>query len=95
MIDYVYITPKILTGVFIFLVIQQSGIKDINLQVGAFSLLYTLAVQYGIGYDLNWKELTAATVTSALLFRSKFNLYTKIFIMLASLALLRPFCYIS
>ena len=95
MIDFVYITPKILAAVFTLLVLEHSQIKDVSLQVGSFSLLYFLISKFGLGYDLNWKELTAATTVFACLIRSKMKLYIKMLIMLTTLAALRPFCYIS
>ena len=95
MIDYVYVSPKIITAVFVFLLVHQSGIKDVTLQVGLFSLIYYLTVKFVIGYDMNWKELTAATSVCAILIRSKFQLYIKMLILLSSLALLRPLCYIG
>jgi hypothetical protein len=95
MIDYVYISPKIITAVFIFLLVHQSGINDTTLQIGLYSLLYYLTVKFGLGYDLNWKELTVATTVGAVLIHSRMQLYMKMLVFLSSLALLRPLCYIS
>ena len=95
MIDYIYVSPKIITAVFVFLLVHQSRIKDVTLQIGLFSILYYTIVKFGLGYDMNWKELTAATAMCAILIRSKLQLYIKMIILLSSLALLRPLCYVT
>lgn len=95
MIDYVYISPKIITAVILFTILEKSGINDMSLQIGLFSLVYYLIVKFGLGYDMNWKELAAATSVCAVLIRSKVQLYIKMLVMLSVLALLRPLCYIS
>ena len=95
MIEYIYVSPKIITAVFVFILVHQSGIKDVTLQIGLFSLLYYLTVKFGLGYDMNWKELTAATSMCAILIHSNMQLYIKMLILLSSLALLRPMCYIG
>ena len=95
MMDYVYLTPKIITATFLFALIKASDIKNITLQTGIFTFLYYLSGTFMLGYDINWKELVASAVTCAALLRSNLNLTVSIIIFAGIMSLVRPFCYIA
>ena len=93
--DYVYLTPKIITATFLFALIKASDIKNITLQTGIFTFLYYLSGTFLLGYDINWKELVASAITCAALLRSNLNLTVSIIIFAGIMSLVRPFCYIA
>ena len=95
MMDYVYLTPKIITATFLFALIKASDIKNITLQTGIFTFLYYLSGTFLLGYDINWKELVASAITCAALLRSNLNLTVSIIIFAGIMSLVRPFCYIA
>lgn len=95
MIDYIYVTPKIITATIIFTLIQSSTIKDPILQSGIFAILYYLTGTYGLGYEMNWKEIMMATLICSVLVHSKLKLPAKMIAMISLLAITRPLCYIS
>ena len=93
--DYVYVTPKIITATFIFTLVQSSTLKDPIFQTGIFSMIYYMAGTYGLGYEMNWKEVMLATTLCALLIRSNLKLHVSILLFVAVLSLMRPLCYIA
>ena len=95
MMDYVYITPKILTATFIFTLIQMSSVKDTMLKIGLFSMLYYLAGMYALGYDMNWKEIVSATVVCSVLIRYNLKPAVNIALFAGIMSLVRPLCYVS
>jgi len=93
--DYVYVTPKIITATFIFTLVQSSTLKDPLFQTGLFSMIYYLTGMYGLGYEMNWKEVTLATMLCAILIRSNLKIYVKLILFVSILSLTRPLCYLT
>jgi hypothetical protein len=93
--DYVYLTPKIITATFVFTLIQSSKLKDPIFQIGLFSIIYYLTGTYGLGYEMNWKEIMVATLLCGALLRSKLKVPVKLLLFVTLLSLARPLCYLS
>ena len=95
MMEYVYLTPKILTATTLFVLIKASDVNNLSLQTGMFTFMYYLTGTFALGYDINWKELVASAITCAALLRSNLNLTVSIIMFAGIMSLVRPFCYLA
>ena len=93
--DYVYVTPKIITATFLFALIKASDVKNLTLQTGMFTFMYYLIGTFILGYDINWKEMLASAITCATLVRYNLNLTVSIILFAGIMSLVRPFCYLA
>ena len=92
---YVHITPKIITATILFALLQYSTLRNITFETGLFSILYYLIGTYGLGYNINWKEVTSATLICGVLLNAKLKPTVALVMFIALMAITRPLCYVT